>query len=313
MKHTTKAKALLAAVAFTLASLSPARSVFAAPYSVVVDGTQIPNISAEMKNGQLMIALRPLAERLGGRVDWVVSQGQATVTYNGNQIAFWMGTTTVFHNGERMTAPVNAYLKNDRSHVPAWFLAVRMGLQVSFTGTTLHLKTNGTKPVPAPSPGRQQGHPLMDRAMVFPFPSSARYDPWYDTWGDSRFWQGQTTPHEGTDIMAAKGTPIVSAAAGTVVRYGWNTLGGYRVTIELDQFPSYRYYYAHLDRYAPGIFLGAKVARGQLLGYVGSTGEGPERTEGRFLPHLHFGIYGPSGAINPFPFLKYWESNKVGW
>jgi len=309
----TTAKALLAGFVFTVVSLFPAPAVFAAPYSVVVNGVRVPNISAEMKNGQLMVALRPLVERLGGEVDWLASQGRATVSYNGNQIAFWMGSPTVYHNGQRMAAPVNPYVKNDRSHVPAWFLAVRLGLQVNFNGSALNLVSAGTRTFPDSTPGPQQGHPLMDRAMVFPFPSNARYDYFYDTWGDSRFWQGQTTPHEGTDIMAAKGTPIVSAAAGTVVRYGWNTLGGYRVTIQLDQFPAYRYYYAHLDSYAPGIFLGARIHRGQLLGYVGNTGEGPERTEGRFVPHLHFGIYGPRGAINPYQFLKYWESNKVGW
>lgn len=313
MKYTTKAKVLLATAAFSLAFLGPASSALAAPYSVVVDGTQISNISAEMKNGQLMVALRPFVERLGGRVDWLASQGRATVSYNSNQTAFWMGTPTVYHNSQRMAAPVSSYLKSDRSHVPAWFLAVRLGLKVSFSGSTLYVETTGIKPIPTPNPGQQQGHPLMDRTMVFPFPSSARYDTFYDSWGDSRNWQGQRTSHEGTDILAPAGTPIVSAAPGTVVKYGWNTLGGYRVTIQLDQYPSYRYYYAHLDHYAPGLYLGAKISSGQLLGYVGSTGEGPERTEGRFVPHLHFGIYGPSGAVNPFPILKFWESNKVGW
>jgi murein DD-endopeptidase MepM/ murein hydrolase activator NlpD len=58
------------------------------------------------------------------------------------------------------------------------------------------------------------------------------------------------------------------------------------------------YYYAHLDRYAEMLHVGDEVSRGTLLGYVGNTGNA--RTT---RPHLHFGVYTPTGAINPLPLL----------
>ncbi|MNP66451.1 L-Ala--D-Glu endopeptidase precursor [compost metagenome] len=72
------------------------------------------------------------------------------------------------------------------------------------------------------------------------------------------------------------------------------------------------FYYAHLSRYAEGIGPGSKVTKGQLIGYVGSTGYGPEGTSGLFLPHLHVGIYqtSPWKALNAYPYLSWWEANR---
>ena len=103
-----------------------------------------------------------------------------------------------------------------------------------------------------------------------------------DTWHAPR---GADRLHEGQDIFAPKGTPILSATGGQTV----SVIGaGGRV-----------YYYAHLDAYAPGLQIGDRVNTRTVLGYVGTTGNAQGTP-----PHLHFGIYTSSGAINPLPLLS---------
>jgi murein DD-endopeptidase MepM/ murein hydrolase activator NlpD len=275
-------------------------------YSVVVNGTEVHETLAELRDGQLMVSVRPFAEAMGSTVAWNQADQRVTIARNGSQFAVWLGTSVAYKNGKRLYAPVAPYLKQGRSMVPAWWLAVQLGGTVRFTDATLVVTIGGGQSNPGPAPR----HPLAMSHYVFPFPQGATYEPYIDSMGAPRFWQGQQFAHEGIDIFARTGTPVVAVASGTVVRYGWNTLGGYRVTVQLDDYPEYRFYYAHLDRYAPGLYVGARVQTGQLLGYVGSTGEGPERTEGKFPPHLHFGIYGPDGAINCFELLRFWERNR---
>ena len=107
--------------------------------------------------------------------------------------------------------------------------------------------------------------------------------------------------HEGIDIAAEWGTPIVSMTAGTVENVGWTFYSGTRVGI---RGPDGRYYfYAHLSWVAPGIVAGARVAPGRLLGHVGNTGYGPDGTRDRFPPHLHFGIESSSGWVSPWGLL----------
>ena len=103
--------------------------------------------------------------------------------------------------------------------------------------------------------------------------------------------------HEGQDIFAPRDTPVVSATDGVVVRIGENKLGGHTVSV---LGPGARtYYYAHLDHYAEGIHVGQLIARGTVIGYIGNTGNA--RTT---PPHLHFGVYGRQGALNPLPLLS---------
>ncbi|MGO4537470.1 LysM peptidoglycan-binding domain-containing protein [Paenibacillus sp. 2TAB19] len=145
---------------------------------------------------------------------------------------------------------------------------------------------------------------------VFPL-AKGSYTPFTNTYADSRTWSpdgAAARSHEGVDIFADKGTPVYSALGGTIVKAAWNEYGGWRVTVRVDE--STEFYYAHLSKYATGIKEGVTVTAGQLIGYVGSTGYGPEGTEGKFLPHLHFGIYKRTpvyAAIDPFLYLKWWE------
>lgn len=127
-----------------------------------------------------------------------------------------------------------------------------------------------------------------------------------DSYGASR----GNGSHEGCDIMDQKNLPgdipIVSATDGVVTNVGWLYLGGYRIGITSEN--GIYYYYAHMDSYAAGIEGGKRIYAGQLLGFMGNTGEGEEGTKGNFATHLHFGIYitdekGNEKSVNPYPFL----------
>lgn len=114
-----------------------------------------------------------------------------------------------------------------------------------------------------------------------------------DTWGGAR---SGGRRHEGIDIFAKRGTPVISSTEGVVLRVGTNRLGGQVVWVLGPG--GQRHYYAHLDRYAD-IENGQRVRPGTVLGYVGTTGNAAGTP-----PHLHYGIYETGGAINPYPLLR---------
>jgi len=137
------------------------------------------------------------------------------------------------------------------------------------------------------------------------FPVTGDYH-YSDTWGAARTYGGERK-HEGTDIMCDAGTHICAAAPGKITRIGWNELGGWRIGVT-DKNGAY-YYYAHLSGYASGVKKGVYVEQGDVIGYAGDTGYGPEGTSGKFAPHLHFGMYYNGEAFNPYPYLCYWETS----
>ena len=94
-----------------------------------------------------------------------------------------------------------------------------------------------------------------------------------------------TYTHEAIDIMAPRNTPILAVEDGTIARLFESKAGGTTV-YQFDPTAKYVYYYAHLGRYADGLQEGQHVQRGQVLGYVGASGNAPEYT-----PHLHFAIF----------------------
>lgn len=115
-----------------------------------------------------------------------------------------------------------------------------------------------------------------------------------DTWRAPR---GTSRLHEGQDIFAAKGTPVLSATTGYVYNIGDNNLGGQ--TVSVIGRGGRVYYYAHLDAYAPQLKEGDWVTTRTVLGYVGTTGNAQGTP-----PHLHFGVYASGGAINPLTLLS---------
>jgi len=123
-----------------------------------------------------------------------------------------------------------------------------------------------------------------------------------DTWHAPR--EGDRL-HEGQDIFAKRGTPVISATDGYVIRIGENHLGGH--TVSVVGGGGRIYYYAHLDAYAANLSVGDYVTPQTVLGYVGNTGNA---TGG--LTHLHFGVYASGGALNPLPLLvdRFEEKNQ---
>ncbi len=144
---------------------------------------------------------------------------------------------------------------------------------------------------------------------AFPIPLRFNYS-YKNTWGDARGWGGRRI-HEGTDIFAGHGTPVRSTTYGIVELKGWNEYGGWRVGIR-DTDNVY-HYFAHLTGFEKGIEQGTVVEPGTVIGYVGSSGYGKPGTQGKFPPHLHYGMYRDNGFIewsfDPFPSLKRWEKN----
>lgn len=125
----------------------------------------------------------------------------------------------------------------------------------------------------------------------------------HDTYDEIR---GGTRPHEALDILAARGAPVLSAASGRVLKLFSSKPGGLMV-YAADSSERFILMYAHLDAYAPGLAEGQTLQRGQQIGVVGTTGNGPAAT-----PHLHFAIarsadvkqWWKGSPVNPFPLLK---------
>lgn len=143
--------------------------------------------------------------------------------------------------------------------------------------------------------------------QAFPIPRRFNYT-YRSTWGDRRGWGGRRI-HEGTDIFAGYGTPVVATTYGYVELKGWNDYGGWRIGIR--DLNNVYHYYAHMSGYEKGIQLRSIVVPGQVIGYVGSSGYGKPGTSGKFAPHLHYGMYRDTGriefAFDPTPSLRRWE------
>jgi len=114
-----------------------------------------------------------------------------------------------------------------------------------------------------------------------------------DTWHASR---SEGRKHEGIDIFAKRGTAVRAATEGIVLRVGTNRLGGQVVWVLGPG--GQRHYYAHLDRFSD-VAPGMRVEQGRILGYVGNTGNAKTTP-----PHLHYGVYGLGGPVNPYPLLR---------
>jgi murein DD-endopeptidase MepM/ murein hydrolase activator NlpD len=112
--------------------------------------------------------------------------------------------------------------------------------------------------------------------------------------------------HEAMDIMAPRNTPVLAVEDGRLAKLFVSRQGGNTI-YQFDPAESYAYYYAHLERYAAGMQEGAMLRRGQVIGYVGTSGNAPPEA-----PHLHFAIFrlGPDKSwwkgtpIDPFSVLS---------
>lgn len=122
---------------------------------------------------------------------------------------------------------------------------------------------------------------LKEKELAFPLEAVPRKS-MKNTFRDPR---GGGRLHEGVDILAPRNTPVVAIEDGKIARLWSSKYGG--ITIyQFDPSNSYIYYYAHLEKYAPNLKEGQLVRKGQVIGYVGTSGNAPPNT-----PHLHFAIY----------------------
>ena len=181
--------------------------------------------------------------------------------------------------------------------------------------------TPATPARPAPSAPREPGHSipgappelvqpapevtarLSEGGYVFPLFGPAAFG---DTFGAYRAdvagkW------HHGEDLVAPAGTPVLAVADGTLFSVGWNDIGGWRLW--LRDTAGNEFYYAHLSAYSPLAVAGKTVKAGDVLGFVGSSGD----ADGG-VSHLHFEIHpvdllylGYDGAVAPYPFLVAWR------
>jgi peptidoglycan LD-endopeptidase LytH len=186
-------------------------------------------------------------------------------------------------------------------------LLVLLGVKACAPDTPAEAKAARTLPTSRTAADRPAG-PAADRietappeALLMPVvgvePAQLR-DNFDETRGGSR-------SHEAIDILAPRDTPVVAVADGRVAKL-WKSVPGGITLYQFDVGGNYCYYYAHLERYARGIEEGASLRRGEVIGYVGTSGNAPRDT-----PHLHFAIYrlGPDRRwwegepMNPFPLL----------
>jgi peptidoglycan LD-endopeptidase LytH len=150
--------------------------------------------------------------------------------------------------------------------------------------------------------GSERADPHSDapRPMIIPVAGvgpSAMRDMFNEVRGNHR--------HEAIDIMAPRGTPVIAADDGLVKKLFTSVPGGLTI-YEFDPDQRFCYYYAHLDHYAAGLHEGQLVRRGEILGYVGTTGNAPAGA-----PHLHFALirldpdrrWWKGTYVNPYPLL----------
>lgn len=148
----------------------------------------------------------------------------------------------------------------------------------------------------------QAGAQAYIDGFVFPVAGDVEF---IDSWGFPRM---TGTPsahwHQGTDIFATYGTPLIAAENGVLTNIGVGSLGGNKLWVKGAS--GTEYYYAHLSAFAPDVAEGKPVRAGELVGYVGDTGNAKGTS-----PHLHFEIHpGGIGPVNPYPILKAAYGNR---
>jgi murein DD-endopeptidase MepM/ murein hydrolase activator NlpD len=136
---------------------------------------------------------------------------------------------------------------------------------------------------------------LRERDLSLPVVGIKR-DQLRDTFNEMR---GASRKHEALDVLASRNTPVIAVEDGTIARLFLSDAGGITV-YQFDPSGKYVYYYAHLERYADGLKEGDAVRRGQVIGYVGTTGNAPRET-----PHLHFAIFQMTAE------KKWWQGTPI--
>jgi murein DD-endopeptidase MepM/ murein hydrolase activator NlpD len=164
------------------------------------------------------------------------------------------------------------------------------------TDTLVALDTGGPIPVDTPARAIARQDELRALAATLTVPvAGVKVEDLLDTYNDMR----GTRKHEAIDIPAPRGTPVLSATDGRILRRYSSERGGLML-YAADSSERFILMYAHLDGYADGVGDGTPVKRGQVIGYVGTTGNAPPN-----LPHLHFAIARSTNVS------RWWEGTPV--
>jgi murein DD-endopeptidase MepM/ murein hydrolase activator NlpD len=161
------------------------------------------------------------------------------------------------------------------------------GILLLVAFVVLHARARPGRPAQAPgrvsapaAPQSASPHRLRPGRLLFPVPAvspAAMSDGFAEARGKRS--------HMAVDILAPRGSPVVAVDDGTLARLSSSPAGGISID-QLDAALRYCFFYAHLERYAEGLTEGQAVKRGEVIGYVGATGNAPPNT-----PHLHFAIH----------------------
>jgi murein DD-endopeptidase MepM/ murein hydrolase activator NlpD len=246
------------------------------------------------------------------------------------QLGDWGYAIALEQKGQRVDQPTPGYhnfvtaldvfLTADHGGLPA-----QSEIQIGYAEANAQASEAAPLPTPpslpkvtsAPKPGKEPKgnglpigsqplnvHPkLTQQGYVFPVYGSSSY---IDTYGAER---GDVSGgwHHGDDIFAALGAPLLAVAHGTVFSVGWNKIGGWRLWLRDDA--GNEFYYAHLSAYSPFAVNGAIVDAGDVLGFVGNTGDAQGTPY-----HVHFEVHpvgllglGYDGAVDPTPYLDKWQ------
>jgi murein DD-endopeptidase MepM/ murein hydrolase activator NlpD len=157
------------------------------------------------------------------------------------------------------------------------------------------------RPAPRPAPGPQVIATVAQPAILIPVAGVLPHQ-LKDTYTQAR---GGGRIHHALDILAPRNTPVIASVDGTIRKLFFSKAGGLTI-YQFDVAEEKVYYYAHLERYADGLREGQFVRQGDVIGYVGTSGNAPPAT-----PHLHFAIeilgseklWWKATPVNPYPIL----------
>ncbi len=307
--------------ASSVASGSTCRSARVTLESVSLFGGFVTAASVNAVNGKGTVS----GLEVGGS-PVTVAAGESTL------LGYW-GQLTLEGTGGRVTAPLTVLLLKRHYRLPPGtmiFVGFAASAQpIARSKTTHHSSTTtqGTDTTPSSGAqkqgtkkhgGKKHGHkkqsvpePLKARPSlgyrpkhyVFPVGGGASYG---DTYGGNRsdIYDGW---HHGDDLFSPLGTPVVAVANGTLSLVGWNRLGGWRLWLTDGKGNSF--YYAHLAGYSRWILHHPNVTAGEVLGFLGRTGDAFTTD-----PHLHFELHphqyvgrGYDGAVDPTTYLQKWH------
>lgn len=219
-------------------------------------------------------------------------------------LVVWHFGNVVGSEADSRAWPLHLDAVVDRWGSGDWLMGERVGVSVRSMAIRSRTRPAGE---PRIGPGDEV---LGDGDLLVPVLGVHR-DELRPSFSDPR---GASRRHEAIDILAARHTPVLAAQDGTIARLYRSRLGGITV-YQFDPTGEYVYYYAHLERYAEGLQEGNPVRRGDVLGYVGTTGNAPPDT-----PHLHFAIYRASGEgrwsggepLDPYALLTSKQAVRAG-